>query len=155
LVIAASQTMLAVDLPVVLDQVHVLVVRELVRLQQGVELVDLFLVGWDSKRGRNWRAEKYRIRKMPPLPIVIKEEEILVLDYGAANCAAELIHVERLPRDPARVVDPRVGVQVAVAEYLEGRAMEGIGPGLRYHVRDRASGASEFGRIAAAVDLEL
>src|SRR6266446_4591811 len=92
---------------------------------------------------------------MPPLAVVIEEEEILVLDHRAADRASELVDVERLKRNAARVVDPGVGVHVAVAEKLERRAVKRVRAGLGDDVGDRAAGASELGGVAAAVDLEL
>src|SRR5713226_8626602 len=92
---------------------------------------------------------------MPPLPVVIEEKEVLVLDQRSAECAAKLVHMEGLAWNAARVVDPSVGVQVAVAEDLEGRTVELIGAGLGYHVDHRAAGPPEFGGVTVAVHLEL
>src|SRR5262249_44896825 len=93
--------------------------------------------------------------QMAPLSIVVEEKEIFVLDYRAAKRSSELVHVERLPRDVAGIVDPGVGVHVAVAQIVERRAVKIVGAGLGDHVGDRSAGASELGGIAVAIDLEL
>src|SRR5581483_5273958 len=92
---------------------------------------------------------------MPPLAIVVEEEEILVLDYRAADCAAKLVDMVRLSGDAARVIDPGIGIHLPVAEIFKCGAVKLVGAGLGHDVGDRAAGASELGRVAAAVDLKL
>ena len=92
---------------------------------------------------------------MPSLAVEVKEEEVLVLDHRSANRAAELVHMERLAHNGARVVDPRVGVHIAVAQVLKRGAMEFVRAGFGHHVSDRAARSAELGRVAITVDLEL
>src|SRR6516225_5613032 len=92
---------------------------------------------------------------MPSLAVEVKEEEVLVLDHRSANRAAELVHMERLAHNGARVVDPRVGVYVPVAQVLKRGAMEFVRAGFAHHVSDRAARSAELGRVAITVDLEL
>src|SRR5262249_28508784 len=140
---AAAEAMLIRDLKIVLDQVDILIESELVRREQRVQELNLRLVGGIRRQScRNRHAEKYRVRQVTPLSIVIEEEEIFVLDYRTAERASELVHVERLPRDVPRIVDPGVGVHVAVAQIVERGAVKIVGAGLGDHVGDRSAGAS-------------
>src|SRR5215470_9195722 len=103
-IVASRKTVLVGDLPVVLNQVDILVVCELVRRQLGVERSDLGLVrriGGQSRRDRN--PQKHRVGQMAALAVVVKEEEILVFDHGTADRAAKLIDVIWLDRNAARI----------------------------------------------------
>src|SRR5512146_474541 len=66
------------------------------------------------------------------LSLVVKEEEELVLDYGAADSAAEHVPAQRRTVDSGvgEIIFPAVGVQHIVAEILPQVAMESVGPRL-------------------------
>ena len=79
------------------------------------------------------------------------EEERLVLADGAAEGAAELVAVQR--RGGER--EPRIGVQVVVAEELEQRAVKLVAAGARDDVDHAAGEASVFGAVAVGHHAEL
>ena len=53
------------------------------------------VVNTPSRCAARGDAEKLRHRITNPLPVVVQEEKCLVLRDGAAQCAAELILLER------------------------------------------------------------
>ena len=73
---------------------------------------------------------------MQPLPLVIGEEEGLVLAYGTTDGTAKLILLEGrlLP------VEEPAGIEFLVAQELERRAMNLVGAGAGDHVDYRAAG---------------
>src|SRR5581483_2756328 len=91
---------------------------------------------------------------------VIYEEEDLVFtveDFGDIDGSAEtkavLVALER--RAGSRRIEEILGIELLVAEELEGRAMRIIGAGLGREIDDGAHGAAVFGGVGIGLHLEL
>ncbi len=83
-------------------------------------------IALNHRGGRNKSSGRVRSRILAGDGVLIaEEEEQLVLDYGSADGAAELVALERVAGRREEIAR----VQIAVAQELERVAMEGIGAG--------------------------
>ena len=97
-----------------------------------------------------------------PLALLGEEEEGLVApvvqfgdEHRTAHGAAELILLERAQLGAVAVVAPRVGFQFAVAQEVEGRAVQPVGARLGGDRDHAAAGAPELGRKRVRDDGDL
>ncbi len=86
--------------------------------------------------------------------LVAEKEEGLVLEEGAAECAAEVVTIE-LVLARGFAIEEVAGVEVVVAEVVEGLAVDLVGAGAGGDVDDGAGGAAELGAEGGVDDLEL
>ena len=87
-------------------------------------------------------------------PVVVAEEEHLVLDDGAAGGYAELVAPQRGDR-LARGQKEVAGVELVVAQKFPRRAVKLVGAGLGDDIDDRAAARAELGRVLADLNTEL
>ncbi len=88
-----------------------------------------------------------------PETFVIAEQKQPVLLERPAQRAAELVLAERRIEGGLRKEAARI--ESAVAEKLEQRSMQRIGPGLRDHADLRAGSLPVFGAVGVGLDVEL
>ena len=95
-------------------------------------------------------------------PLVVGEEERLVLDDGSAEVGAELVLVVRELGEGLKaalgaevLVEVGVRVELLVAVVVVGRAVERVGARLRGHGDGRPRGAPVLRGVGARDDLEL
>ncbi len=104
--------------------------------------------------GRRHRRE-VRLPLRDAQPLVVEEEERLVLDDRAAVGAAEHMLAEGRLLASGAVVEEVVRVEPVVAQELERAAVVGVRSRLDLQVDDAAERVAEFGGVRARLHLEL
>ncbi len=152
---ARVQRIRGINHPVAFQQNHIVIrgpqVVRLPRLQIGQCLRFKRRRGHKSRR----QLDKRCLRELIALPIVIEEEEQLVLHYRPAYVPAKLVEVIRRLR-PVRIRGNQIArIERAIAVEPERRAMKIIRPRLVDHIDHRAARAPKFRRVGIRVHLKF
>ena len=99
--------------------------------------------------------ERIGRRRLLPSPLVIAEEEQLVLHDRPASRAAEDLAVEVRLAAAGSVGRPRRRRQFVVAPIVEAVAANSVGSRLDDHVDDRPGDVAELGRVVVGLDADL
>src|SRR5215471_1495259 len=148
-VVAGRELIAVTDVPVALAEVNILVEGAVVVIDARRQVVHRSRL---ERIRRSRQRYQNGITGQVALSIVIEEEEQLVFLYRSTNVAAELVEViSRLQRKwpasalskcPLQAVDGIVGVQSAIAEELEGRAVIRVGSRFGNDIDHSSAGSS-------------
>src|ERR1700724_854188 len=88
-------------------------------------------------------------------PLIVEEEEGLVLDDGASDGSAKIVFVMNGPTASRLLVEPVVGVECGVAEELIKAGVELVRPRAGNNVNQRCAGKPVLSTEIRLLHLEL